>query len=164
MARAAVEDLLFLMDQAFEGGEWHSLLSNLRAVTPEDWSRRPDGGHRMIRDIVRHVGGCKLMYHDYAFGTSSLWWDQPDVTGEVRTRTSAEAIEWLREGQGLLRRSLESLDDSELTRPRPTNWGELRETRWIFATMIEHDLYHAGEINHLRSLLQGTDRWEYDGP
>jgi len=26
--------------------------------------------------------------------------------------------------------------------------------------MIQHDLYHAGEINHLRSLHQGTDQWE----
>jgi hypothetical protein len=28
--------------------------------------------------------------------------------------------------------------------------------------MIAHDLYHAGEINHLRALLQSTDRWPYD--
>lgn len=27
-------------------------------------------------------------------------------------------------------------------------------------TMIQHDLYHAGEINHLRSLHQGNDQWE----
>jgi hypothetical protein len=25
------------------------------------------------------------------------------------------------------------------------------------------DLYHTGEINHLRSLLQQTDRWKYEG-
>jgi hypothetical protein len=25
--------------------------------------------------------------------------------------------------------------------------------------MIAHDFYHAGEINHLRALLQKTDRW-----
>lgn len=28
--------------------------------------------------------------------------------------------------------------------------------------MIQHDLYHVGEINHLRSLRQGTDRWAYE--
>ena len=42
-----------------------------------------------------------------------------------------------------------------------TNWGELRPTRWIIAAMITHDAYHAGEINHLRSLLDGDDRWRY---
>jgi len=28
--------------------------------------------------------------------------------------------------------------------------------------MIAHDFYHAGEINLIRALLQGTDRWPYD--
>ncbi len=43
-----------------------------------------------------------------------------------------------------------------------TNWGEPAETRWIISEIIEHDLYHAGEINHLRAVLQGDDRWPYD--
>jgi hypothetical protein len=34
-----------------------------------------------------------------------------------------------------------------------TSWGELKETRWI----IQHDLYHAGEINHIRALHQQND-------
>jgi hypothetical protein len=49
-----------------------------------------------------------------------------------------------------------------LLRPRLTNWGERQQTRWIIAVMIQHDLYHAGEINHLRSLRQGTDRRAYE--
>jgi len=27
--------------------------------------------------------------------------------------------------------------------------------------LIAHDFYHAGEINHLRALIQQTDRWPY---
>jgi hypothetical protein len=27
--------------------------------------------------------------------------------------------------------------------------------------MITHDSYHAGEINHIRSLLDGDDRWRF---
>ncbi len=52
-------------------------------------------------------------------------------------------------------------DDAEIDRPRPTNWGELRPTRWIIAAMITHDAYHAGEINHLQSILGSDDRWRY---
>ena len=48
-------------------------------------------------------------------------------------------------------------DDAELTRQRGAPWGDVRETRWLITTMIEHDLYHAGEINHLRALRQGND-------
>jgi hypothetical protein len=68
----------------------------------------------------------------------------------------------MRQGQERLRHSIARLDDAELLRPRKTNWGEQKETRWIIAVMIEHDLYHAGEINHLRSLRQHTDRWQYE--
>jgi hypothetical protein len=30
--------------------------------------------------------------------------------------------------------------------------------------MIEHDLYHAGEINHIRALRQENDRWNPESP
>jgi hypothetical protein len=43
-----------------------------------------------------------------------------------------------------------------------TNWGEREEARWIIAVMIQHDLHHAGEINHLRSLRQRTDGEAYE--
>jgi len=38
-----------------------------------------------------------------------------------------------------------------------TSWDELKETRWIINMIIQHDLYHAGEINHLRVLHQQND-------
>jgi hypothetical protein len=52
-------------------------------------------------------------------------------------------------------------DDAELERDRLTNWGELRPTRWIVATMITHDASRAGEINHLRSMFGTDDRWRH---
>ena len=52
--------------------------------------------------------------------------------------------------------------DDELFRQRRTNWGELRETRWIVKSMIEHDLHRAGEINRMRALRQRDDRWAYE--
>ena len=42
-------------------------------------------------------------------------------------------------------------------KPRTGPWGTQHETRWLIKTMIEHDIYHAGEINHLRALAQGND-------
>jgi hypothetical protein len=52
-------------------------------------------------------------------------------------------------------------DDAELDTSRRANWGELRLTRWLIAAMITHDAYHAGEINHLRSLMGDDDRWRF---
>jgi uncharacterized damage-inducible protein DinB len=160
MTTQAIEHYLYQLDDAFAGPDWHSLLSNLHTVAPEDWTWVPPGGARSIRAIVRHVGRVKLMAFDQAFGAGTLASDE--VGGDEETGDIPSAIAWLRMGHERLRGGIAALaDDAELLGPRRTNWGELRETRWIIVvTMIQHDLYHAGEINHLRSLHQGADQWE----
>ncbi len=157
MTASAVSQLVYLLDEAFQGTDWHSLLSNLHSVTPEDWLWVPPLGQRSIRDIVGHVGGCKFMYQNHAFGDAQLTWDDPLVEGHDALSTIAEATSWLQEGQQQLRQSITVLNDAELLRPRMTSWDELKETRWIITMIIQHDLYHAGEINHLRALHQQND-------
>lgn len=161
MSTAAVSELLDLLDTAFEG-TGHSLLDNLQPVSSDDWTWVPPGGQRSIRDIVQHVGGCKFMYDDYAFAGGCLTWEHPLVDRQGVLDTPAAAIGWLRAGQDRLRRSVAGLADADLPCLRLTNWGEEKTIRWIITAMIQHDLYHAGEINHLRSLHRQTDRWAYD--
>jgi len=161
----ALDTLCWLIEGAFEGDLYHSLMSNLKDIQEEDWNALPPGGGRSIVDILEHVGWCKWMYEDYAFGTASLRGDQPPIipTGGARSRPRDELLTWLKEGHRKWLASVRLLkDDRELERDRLTNWGERLPTRSIIRIMIGHDYYHAGEINHLRSLLQGNDRWEYE--
>lgn len=117
--------------------------------------------------MVAHVGACKYMYDNHAFGDAALEWDQP-LTSERRLSSPTpaaldELMAWLDDAQRRLRASVDALaDDAELLKPRRTNWGEMKETRWIIKSMIEHDLYHAGEINRMRALRQRNDHWEYE--
>jgi hypothetical protein len=129
----------------------------LQSVAPADWLWVAPGGRRSIRDVVAHVGACKFMYHDQAFGDGRYTWDDPPVAGGDALAAIPSAIAWLREGHERLRRGIAALDDDELLRPRPHHSGTARETRWIVQTMIEHDLYHAGEINYIRALRQQND-------
>ena len=166
MSKAGIEQLLYLMDEAFDAqgphGE-HSLLVNLRSLHDDDWQWLPPGGGRSIFDIVRHAGECKYVYDNHAFGDATMRWDQPGTVPTVGPDEEPTAIiDWLREGHKRWRQSVAALDDDELLRPRKVNWGELKDTRWIIAVMIEHDLYHAGEINHIRALRQGNDRWAHE--
>jgi len=117
----------------------------------------PPGGRRSIREIVYHVAGAKLMYENHAFGEADLTWDDAAAAGADRVSTIADAVAWLQEGQAQLRESVAGLDDDELTSPRHAPSGKLKETRWLIAVTIEHDLYHSGEINHIRCLHQGDD-------
>ncbi len=170
MGRGGIQALIGLMDEAFDGGgieasnESQALLTNLATVSDEQWCARPEGATRTIEAIAIHVGACKVMYDDYAFGPGQRQFGTPEVEpwGADGPAPMNEVRAWLRSAQATLRGHVAALgDDDELDRPRLTNWGEERPTRWIVASMITHDAYHAGEINHLRSLLSGDDRWRY---
>ena len=164
-SRAAIDILVYLIEQAFDGDPSHSLLANLHDLREEDWTAMPEGSGRSIADILEHVGWSKWMYENYAFGSASLRGDQPPLIpeGGARSRPYRELLTWLTEGHRRWLASIRALtDDSELDRERLTNWGEQLPTRDIIRIMIAHDFYHAGEINHLRALLQSTDRWPYD--
>ncbi len=161
--------MVYLLDEAYRGpgiepsNESQALLPNLVSVPERIWRTRPDHGERTIESIALHVGSCKVMYDDYAFGSASLRFDDPYVQpwneGEA---TMAEVLPWLDEVQARLVDHVAGLaDDAELEVPRLTNWGERRPTGWIIAAMVTHDAYHAGEINHLRSVLDGDDRWRW---
>src|SRR5437762_1366784 len=98
MAHTAVEQLLYLMDAAFEEAGEESLMTDLRAVTPEMWTAMPAGAGRSIRQIAGHVAACKYMYDNFAFGDGQMSWNDPagalGVTMEqVQSARSLDAAE-----------------------------------------------------------------------
>jgi uncharacterized damage-inducible protein DinB len=170
MGRTAIDELLYLLDDAFRGrglessNESQALMTNLGTVPDDAWRALPAGAARSIEAVAIHVGACKVMYDDYAFGPGTLRFGTPPVEpwGANGPAPKDDVMAWLDRAHAQLVSSIAALDtDDELDRSRMTNWGEARPTRWIVATMITHDAYHAGEINHLRSLLGPDDRWRY---
>jgi uncharacterized damage-inducible protein DinB len=167
--RAGIEAYLDLLEEAFRGrgieasDESQALLTNLASVPDAAWRALPAGAARSIESIALHVGACKVMYDDYAFGSASLRFATPEVEPFTEGAAQrADVVAWIeRAHEGLAAHVAGLADDAELDRPRLTNWGQQRPTRWIIAAMITHDAYHAGEINHLRSLLGSDDRWRY---
>ena len=141
----AIDELVYVLHEAFSGAgieesnEGQSFMQNLLSVEGSMWRTVPDGGVRTIESIALHIGSCKVMYDEYAFGPGHLSWD---VHGRF--------VEHVR-----------ALGDDDLAAPRLTNWGELRQTRWLISTIAQHDVYHAGEVNHLRSILAATDAWRW---
>ena len=160
MPAPKIEELLLLMDHAFADSE-HSLLKNLSSVKDDSWTRTPEGGERSIRDIVAHVSMFKFMYANHGFGAGDYDYGDPPATPAAERLVSVEAAaDILREGHEYLTGSIRELaDDSELDVLRKTHWGGLAPTRLIIVTMIEHDVYHAGEVNRSRALLQNDDAW-----
>jgi uncharacterized damage-inducible protein DinB len=167
-SRAGIETLLHLMEMAFgepgvEEDESQALLQNLASVPEAAWRALPQGAARSIAAIVLHLGSCKVMYADYAFREGRLNWSDSEVQPWPEGKAPmAETLGWLVSVHLRLVEHVAGLaDDAELDRLRPTNWGDEWRTRSIIGAMITHDAYHAGEINHLRSMLGMDDRWRH---
>jgi hypothetical protein len=164
----ALDEIVYLMEEAFRGtgiedtNETQSLLGNLATVDDDSWRSHPPGGARTIASIVLHVGSCKVMYAEYAFGPARRRWDDPSLLPWPHDEAPRDAATaWLIETHNDLMAQVRRLEDHDLGRHRMTNWGEQRETRWLLSTLLQHDVYHAGEINHLRALTTSDDRWKW---
>jgi hypothetical protein len=164
MSKSAIEQLVFMMDSAFAGDperpthSWHAVLVNLKSVRDEDWDWIPPGGRRTIRRLLLELGSCKYVCASRAFEDGSMSWEVPGTIPTVDIQSRDEIVAWLSEGHRRLRDHVAALeDDAQLLLPRPSYWGEERAIRWQLNTMIQHDLYHAGEINHIRALHQQND-------
>jgi hypothetical protein len=162
----AVEELVYLLEDAFasngnpETGESQSMLGNLATVSEGLWREIPPGGERSIASIVVHVGGCLVMYDEYAFGPGRKTWDDADLVPWSRDEAPmADAIAWMTAAHRRFVDHVAELGDDDLGTPRPANWGELVPTRDLIAAIATHASYHAGEINHIRSLMRGDDAW-----
>ena len=177
MSRAAVDQLVYLLDEAFEGIDkrWHSLLGNLESATEDDWLWTPPGGARTIRAITAHVGGAVYLYYDRVFGNHRVFgdpvpnWNVPagnlgvgteDLQGPARLPNEppmTAVIAWVTECARAFRDQVALLDDAALMEQRSNHRGEMYPIRWFIGVMIQHYAYHAGEINHIRALRQGDD-------
>ncbi len=59
--------------------ESQALITNIATVAADQWRARPPGVERTIESIALHVGACKVMYDDYAFGSGALRFGTPEV-------------------------------------------------------------------------------------
>lgn len=82
MTTPTLTQVLYLLDDAFAGQDWHSLLSNFSSVKPDEWLWVPPGARRSIRYIVRHVGVSKYIYQNHAFGDASFTWEDLHAVGD----------------------------------------------------------------------------------
>jgi uncharacterized damage-inducible protein DinB len=154
-------DRSFYEDPAlYNDRRWHSVISNLEPVRPEDWDALPEGAERPIRELVNHVGKCYLIYENHCFGDGTLTWNAGAMTeGLPRQATPEQTIDWLRASHRKFSESLAKITDEQLGEAGTGDWFEGHPRRDIVERMIQHGIYHAGEINHLRGTIQRNDAW-----
>ncbi len=118
--RGGIEALLHLLEEAFRGpgieesNESQALLTNLATVPETSWRALPPRASRSIEAIAVHVGACKVMYADHAFGSGSLEFGTPAVSRGPRAPRRA---------------SSSSRGSSRPMTPLPVTWPPSRTTR-----------------------------------
>jgi hypothetical protein len=159
-----VEHFKEQLEAAYKGSRWHSLLSALKGVTPEEAGWKPPAYKGFpwmqgsIVEIVFHVGGDSLYQLDHALGERRLTWEELQERFQAEGGDLKAAMQLTAEGYQALQNALDSLTDEDLkhTYPTPESKGQRQRTlKRFFEMMIEHHLYHAGQIVYARCLYQG---------
>jgi uncharacterized damage-inducible protein DinB len=151
-----IQRIIDQMDRAFSGDAWHGppLKSLLDGLSAEDASEHPIERAHSIWELVRHIATWNTIVAKELSGASV------EVTPELDWSAAADSseIEWQRAVQNLseahdrLRKATEALRDDELdVRPakRTNNTCYL-----MLHGVVQHDLYHAGQIAILKKALQ----------
>lgn len=151
-----IQRIVDQMDRAFDGDAWHGppLKPMLDGLSADEASKHPICGAHSIWQLVHHIAAWNTIVRDELLGTTV------QVTPEVDwppVRDVAE-IEWRRAVQNLvdarsrLRKTVEGLRDEQLDE-RPAQ--RTSNTRYLMLHgVVQHDLYHAGQIAILKKALQ----------
>jgi len=161
-----VKLLLAMMDDAYEGSQWHSLKGGLRGLTAEEMHFKPVARTLDVKERGRapylstigrklvHVALCKVMYQNHAFGGRTLDWGKAWEALNLTEAITGPRKLVLDRAQAGLRDTLAGLTDRDLDRKVFTNWGEKVPAWWIFNSMVQHDLYHGAQIRTLRAMYR----------
>jgi uncharacterized damage-inducible protein DinB len=143
------------LKRAFEGEAWHgpSLKELLAGVTAEQAAARPLAGSHSIWEIVLHIAAWEGVARRRLEGETALIPSEEDWPTVSDTSETAwlEALTKLESGHRQLRATLRQLTDADLDKIVA---GQQYSFYFLLHGVIQHDLYHAGQI----ALLKKAER------
>lgn len=151
-----VQRILDQMDRAFSGDAWHgpSLMALLEGISAEKASQHSIRGAHSIWELVNHIAAWHRIVRQRLNGelvelTGEIDWPPVWDASEVAWQ---RALESLSESQARLRGQVEPLGD-DLLQEKPAGNADSRYV--ILHGVVQHDLYHAGQIAVLKKALLG---------
>ena len=145
------------LKRAFEGGAWHgpSVLEVLKDVTAGQAVARPLPGAHNIWDLVLHIAAWEDACRRRLEGDRAELSDSEDWRAIADTDEAAwERVKALLiDGHRRLRAAIAATDESRLNEPILPGMPSVYVT---LHGVIQHDLYHAGQIAILKKALSGV--------
>jgi hypothetical protein len=156
-AMLEIADLLTMLDEAFEKKAWHgpNLRGTLRGVDARQAGWRPAGGRHNIWELAVHAAYWKYAVRRRLTGAKrasfpvvgSNWFERPQDGSDAEWKAD---LRLLVQQHRELRATVAALRAAELR--GATGEAKLHLIRGVAA----HDLYHAGQIQLLKSAQRGT--------
>jgi uncharacterized damage-inducible protein DinB len=150
-----IKRILDQMDRAFSGDAWHGppLLGAVDGLSAEDASKHPVANAHSIWELVHHTSSWKTIGQHRLRGETvevSMERDWPPLF-EVSEVAWKRAVENLSDSHARLREVVAGLQESQLDEAAG---GPPDYTRYVLIHgIIQHDLYHAGQIAILKKAL-----------
>ncbi|MGO9589081.1 MAG: DinB family protein [Candidatus Acidiferrales bacterium] len=149
-----IHRILDQMDRAFSGDAWHGppLMHLLEGISAEDASKHAVPGAHSVWELAHHIGAWHSIVQHRLQGETvevTAERDWPPVW-EVSEPAWKRALESLVESRARLRQAAAAQRDDQLDE----KIGATDVSRYqILHGVIQHDLYHAGQIALLRKAL-----------
>ena len=155
-----IDRILDQMDRAFSGDAWHGppLKSLIDGLLAEDASKHAVEDAHSVWEIVLHITAWNTIVRRELMGealsiTSEQDW--PPVW-EVSEAAWHRAVENLVEAHSRLRAAAQGLRDEQLEE-RPSRRTD-NSSYVMLHGVVQHDLYHAGQIAVLKKALGSARR------
>ena len=142
------------LKRAFEGKAWHgpSVSEVLAGVTAEQAAAHPISGAHSIWQIALHIATWERVGRRRLEEASPIEVsDEEDwpAVGDTTDAAWANTLEELRRNHEALRASIRQLDETRLDEIVP---GTQYSFYFLLHGVIQHDLYHAGQIALLKKV------------
>jgi uncharacterized damage-inducible protein DinB len=149
-----IERIQDQLKRAFEGDAWHgpSMLELISELSADEATARPIAGAHNIWELVLHIAAWdKAVARRLGGDRAELSEDEnwPRVNDDSETAWQ-QTLESLKRNHHELRMAVADLDDTKLDEPIVAGMSS------VYATLhgvIQHDLYHAGQIAILKKAL-----------
>ena len=148
------ERILDQLKRAYQGGAWHgpSVRETLSGVPAEMAAARPISAAHSIWEVVLHIAAWEAAVGRRLKGDRAQLPSEEDWPRVIDTSEAAwgEAKKALEQSHDSLVAAVSGLDETKLDEPI------LAEMSSIYVTLhgvIQHDLYHAGQIAILKKAL-----------
>ena len=140
--------------RAFEGEAWHgdSVLEILSDVDTKTASAHPIKNAHSIWELVLHIAAWDGAALRRAQGQAVELTDDENFPSVKDASTAAwkQAIEKMKSTHSELVRMVESFPDSRLSEQVPGKREKYYNYFYLFSGIVQHELYHAGQIALLK--------------